>query len=253
MTCFVLNDIFSFMSLTWEAEVRLRSNEGQSIPGRKILIIAPHADDEVLGCGGLIAKQTARGDEVHLVIAAVGGNRQRHLASAPSIEERWSEALVAADILGISKVVALYEGYDMRMDTVPKVELVTKIDAILDSAAFSEIYLPCSSHNHDHEVVLHASLAALRPAAHAYSPDLIAQYEYYYGWTQPPTQGGKMYVDITFDLEVKARAMEAYGSQVRQGSHPASLEAIRTLAAMRGLEAGFKYAELFYVLKFIKP
>ncbi|KKS54537.1 MAG: hypothetical protein UV20_C0031G0005 [Candidatus Magasanikbacteria bacterium GW2011_GWA2_42_32] len=192
------------MSLTWEAEVRLRSNEGQGIPGRKILIIAPHADDEVLGCGGLIAKQTARGDEVHLVIAAVGGNRQRHLASAPSIEERWSEALVAADILGIS-------------------------------------------------VVLHASLAALRPAAHAYSPDLIAQYEYYYGWTQPPTQGGKMYVDITLDLEVKARAMEAYRSQMRQGSHPASLEAIRTLAAMRGLEAGFKYAELFYVLKFIKP
>lgn len=220
---------------------------------QKILIIAPHADDEVLGCGGLIAKQAANGDEIHLVIAAIGGLRQRHLDSAPTVEERWSEVLEVASILGLAKVQVLYVGLDMRMDTVPQVELVSEIDAILDNNAYAQVYLPCPSHNHDHEAVLHASFAALRPAAHINAPSLIAQYEYYYGWTQLPMQGGRMYVDITAYMETKERAMRAYKSQIRPGPHPTSIEAINALASMRGLEAGLRSAELFHLLKFIKP
>lgn len=235
--------------LEWRADL-----EKTEIPrsGNKILVIAPHADDEVLGCGGLIAKQAARGDEIHLVIMAIGGLRQRHLNSAPTAEERWAEVLEVANILGLTKVQALYEGMDMRMDTVPQVELVSSIDAILDREDYDEVYLPCPSHNHDHEAVSQASLAALRPAAHV-TPGLIAQYEYYYGWAQPSMPGGKMYVDISAYIEVKERALQAYKSQIRPGPHPASLDAIRALALMRGLEARFKFAELFYLLKFNKP
>lgn len=220
---------------------------------RKVLVIAPHADDEVLGCGGLIAKQVARGDEIHLVVVAIGGLRQRHLQFTPTVEERRSEMLEAAKILGIAKVQMLYEGMDMRLDTIPQVKLVSAIDAILDKETYAEVYFPCPSHNHDHEAVSHASFAALRPAAHTHTPDLIAQYEYYYGWNQLPMQGGRMYVDITAYMEIKERAMRAYKSQIRSGPHPASVEAIHALALMRGLEAGFKFAELFYLLKFNKP
>lgn len=240
------------MKLEWEADIVSRKKEMVEI-SRKVLIIAPHADDEVLGCGGLIAKQAARGDEIHLVIGAIGGLRQRHLDSAPTVEERWSEVIEAANILGLARVQALYEGLDMRMDTVPQVELVSNIDAILDSEAYAEVYLPCPSHNHDHEAVLRASFAALRPAAHINAPDLIAQYEYYYGWTQLSMPGGKMYVNIAAYMETKERAMKAYKSQVRSSPHPTSMETIRTLASMRGLEAGFEFAELFHLLKFIKP
>lgn len=215
-----------------------------------ILVIAPHADDEVLGCGGMIAKRQG----VHVMVATVGGLRKPHLDAEPTVKERYGELTEAMSILGVRKWHVLYDGMDMRLDTVPQLDLVTKLDVILEATDYDEVYFPGPSHNHDHRAVSEAAFAALRPYGHAHMPSLIAQYEYgYSGWGQSLPQGGRMYVDISGVIAVKERALEAYRSQVRQAPHPVSVQGMRALASLRGLEAGHAFAELFYLLKWDRP
>lgn len=75
----------------------------------RILILAPHADDEVLGCGGLICRRVSEGHSVDVVIAASGGVKHRHLNSPATLTARRLELQRAAEILGVTEVMILYE------------------------------------------------------------------------------------------------------------------------------------------------
>ena len=218
----------------------------------RILVLAPHADDEVVGCGGMIARRAREGDHVHVVVAAIGGLKHRHLRKAATVLARRAELARAAEVLGVAETTVLYEGLDMRLDTIPQVELVTTLDRILDAARYDEVYFPYASHNHDHQRLFSAGYAALRTVTGRCSPRLVALYEYaYVGWNPEEIRGGKLYVDISDTLEVKLRAFEAYASQIKPPPHPCSLHGIRTLAHMRGLEAAVSAAELFYVQRLL--
>jgi LmbE family N-acetylglucosaminyl deacetylase len=215
-----------------------------------LLVVAPHADDEVLGCGGLIAKRARAGWAVHVVIAAAGGITPRGATELPTVDARQAELRAACDLLDVAQVTVLYPGYDMRMDTVPMLEIVSKLDALLDATPYAEVYLPYASINHDHQVLYRAMLAALRPAAGRKLPRLTAAYEYaLIGWQPEPPAGGKLYVAIDELLDIKLSALRCYPSQVRPFPHPCSPEAVRALAHFRGMEIGVSAAELFYVLR----
>ncbi|MBI5292230.1 MAG: PIG-L family deacetylase [Chloroflexi bacterium] len=218
----------------------------------RILVIAPHADDEVVGCGGMIARRALEGHHVHVVIAAIGGLKHRHLEIAASTEQRKQELATAAGILGVSRVTILFEGMDMRMDTVPQLDIVSRLDEILDEQYYDEVYFPYASHNHDHQELFRATFAAMRMTTGRRLPRLSALYEYaFVGWTPGEIQGGKMYLDIAAHLDTKVQAFEAYESQIRPFPHPCSPEAIRVLAAMRGVESGCAASELFYLQKMV--
>ena len=140
----------------------------------------------------------------------------------------------------------------MRLDTVPQLDIVTRLDGILDQDYYEEVYFPYPSHNHDHQELYRATYAALRMTDGRRMPRLSALYEYaYIGWTPTEIRGGKLYVDITDYLETKMEAFEAYESQIRSFPHPCSPQAIRTLAAMRGIECGCAAAELFYLQRMV--
>ena len=212
-----------------------------------VLIIAPHADDEVLGCGGLMTKRVAQGAQVDVAVAALGGER------APGSHEdyaaRRAELVAASRILGVSEVAVLYPGYNMRLDELPRVEIVSKLDALL-RRDYDEVYLPYASANHDHQIVYQCTLAALRPYASERMPRLVAAYEYaQIGWQLEAVAGGQMFVDIASEFERKLQALAAYESQLRPHPHPCSEAAVRTLAQFRGLAIGKSYAELFYILR----
>jgi LmbE family N-acetylglucosaminyl deacetylase len=218
----------------------------------RILIISPHGDDEVLGCGGLIAKATSNNSYVEIVYGATGGLHHHHLRAAASTAERTSEIAAACDILGVDSWSILYPGLDMQLDTVPQLELVTKLDAILDAGHFDEVYVPYPSHNSDHQVLHRAARAALRPGARE-SIELIAMYEYVYpGWCQVTDAGGRIYVDISDFIELKCRALMAYKSQIQSAPSPASTYGVRALAALRGLEACVDHAELYHLLQLLR-
>jgi N-acetylglucosamine malate deacetylase 1 len=214
-----------------------------------VLVIAPHADDEVLGCGGMILKHTSI---THVVVLAVGGVQHRHLAEEATLDERTWELQQASSVLNVTHQV-LFPNYDMSLDRLPLREIVSKIDKVLDEDDYNEVYLPYASINHDHDITYRATLSALRMGARPHVPRLVAAYEYaMIAWQPTPIEGGRFYVDITDTLNDKLRALACYKSQLRCAPHPCSEEAVRTLAAMRGMEVGIHAAEMFYLLRMIR-
>src|SRR5262249_48378848 len=101
-------------------------------------------------------------------------------------------------------------------------------------------------------ILYEACFGALREKGQARGPSLIAMYEYaYVGWTPHQIAGGRYYVDISAELDIKRAALATYRSQSCPPLHPCSVEAMETLARMCGIECGRTYAELFYVLKMV--
>ena len=218
-----------------------------------ILVIAPHADDEVLGCGGMIARRTSEGHRVDVVVVATGGIKGRHLDYTPGVAQRLNEFEQSCNILGAVANQVLYLTKDMMMDTIPQLELVTKLDEVLDFYDFDEVYIPCPGFNHDHAAVYNAAYAALRLTTGRRPPSLVALYEYTFSaWNPGKVHGGKMYVELTSEHMIKKlEAFAAYKSQVKPAPHPSSLTAIKILAQQRGIECGADYAELFYIQRMI--
>lgn len=204
----------------------------------RILIIAPHADDEVIGCGGMIAK---RSEDFTVVIAALGNP-----VPGAQVDERLrtEEMRRAHDLLGVRWTTVLYPGKSGYLDSVSMFEFVGKLDRVLEDG-YDEVYYPAACHMHDHQITHDACRAALRPGTRR--PPFIAEYEHNWpGWNGLT---GNCYVDITATLQRKLDAMRCYSSQLaRHGpDHPLSVDAIERVARMRGLECGVSYAERYKI------
>lgn len=216
----------------------------------RVLIVSPHADDEVVGCGGMIAKR--KDDVFDLVVAAIGNPN-------PGVQTvigwRTDELAESCKILGIVSWTVLYHNLSGYLDRVPMFELVGKLDRILQGNQYDEVYYPASPvHMHDHSIVNRACWAALRPGAHNPHPTLIAMYEHTWpGWSPITVNLGRMYVDISEVMPTKLAAMSCYQSQLERHEehlhHPISLNGIMSLGVARGLEACCKYAELYYIMQ----
>lgn len=210
----------------------------------RILVIAPHADDEVIGCGGMIAKRSSE-HKVDIVIMAMGNDDLQRDTTT-----RVKEMEVAHKELGVSRYAVLYWGKSGYMDRVPMMGIVATLDKILEDGQYDEVYYPMPCHMHDHTITYQACRAALRPGAHK-MPRLVAEYEHNWpGWSS--VEGGTMYVDISHGacLVRKLAAMSQFQSQLnrhREPHHPLSLDAIQRIASMRGLECGVEYAERYRV------
>ena len=211
----------------------------------RILILAPHADDEVIGCGGLMAVSQNTGVVgVDVAVVCIGNP-----VSGAQVDEstRMSEMYAAHKLLGVRNTYILYPGKSGFLDTVSMFDIVGKIDSLC-KWGYDEIYYPATCHMHDHRVVNEACRAAFRPGTKR--AKLIAEYEHNWpGWSMLTGNG---YLDITYVIDRKLEAMQLYGSQLARHAnvhnHPLSLEAIRRVAAMRGLECGVEYAERFNVV-----
>lgn len=202
---------------------------------RVALVVSPHADDEIIGCGGTIARSTDGGYEVEVVILGIDDEGVRLV-----------ELEAAMDTLGVPKWSVLYPGMDGYLDTLPLRKIVSDLDSIIDEAKPVGVYYSPPQHHQDHTVCFKAVTAALRPWARECQPEVIATYEIP-AWYQQPS-GGCMYVDITGYLAAKMEAASCYESQITENG-PVSLRGIRDLAQVRGREIGREHAELFTVIR----
>ncbi len=217
-----------------------------------VLVIAPHADDEVIGVGGTMARYAAEGHDVDLVVGALGTVHRRGAEVKATAEIRRYELETAARTLGVRNTRVLFEGFENKLDTLPLLDLVARLDSVLDEG-YDQVFFPCPSHHQDHRVVYDACFAALREGARPNPPALIAMYEYSYnGWYPINVPSGRMFVDITAHMATKREALSLYRSQLYPAPHPISLEAIEILAQMRGVECGRPHAELFYLIKMVQ-
>jgi LmbE family N-acetylglucosaminyl deacetylase len=213
----------------------------------KVLVISPHPDDEVLGCGGTILRHRKDGDEIFLCIVTKGYApdwSEEFLKNRPKEIER------ASKILGIKKTYFL--NYPtVKLDTIPQKELNEAIAKIIHELEPNILYIPHKGDlNKDHRLVFEASLVATRPGS--YKPEKILSYE-----ILSETEWGQIiepfvpnvYVDISSTFEEKIESMKAYASELRQYPHLRSLEIIEALAKKRGAEMGMRLAEAFISIR----
>lgn len=213
----------------------------------RILVIAPHNDDEILGVGGTMAKMAKKGHEV-IVCEVTAGNLQDKM-----VQQQKDEAQKSHKVIGVSKTVF------MDLPVVGLREMTTKE---LNSAFLKTItelnpdivFLPHKGDMHiDHRMVIEAAMVALRPVS---CPNLKAIYAYETlsetEWNVPSVDNAfipNVYSDISEEIDLKLKSMACHESQLVPYPHPRSLEAIRALAMHRGSTVCCKYAEAFMTIR----
>lgn len=214
----------------------------------KVLVIAPHNDDEVLGVGGTIAKHVSKGHEVYVCEVTVGKNEER----AKVIK---NEALKAHKILGVKETYFL-DLPVVGLTTMPMIELNRAIHDVTQKVRPDIAYIPHKGDMHkDHAMVAESAMVALRPVD---SPQVKAIYAYETlsetEWNIPSVDNTfipNVFVDITETIDMKIEAMKCYESQLYDFPHPRSLTAIRSLSEVRGSTICVENAEAFMLIRSI--
>ncbi len=212
---------------------------------KKILIVAPHADDEILGCGGYIVSQIENGAKVYVVFGTVGGSdrRQDYCIRHQEVDE-------VAKAVGY-KYRIIVNGKDAELDTVPAKEITGFIDNAISEIEPDELFINYSSHHQDHKKMYDCAMASIR-LKEGFMPPFIALYEYpFVNNVISNIEGGRFYAEITDFIDRKVSLFQIYKTQAKNAPSPLNSEGIKALARIRGLECGKKYAELFYIQKIV--
>ena len=220
---------------------------------KTVLVVVAHADDEALGCGGTISRHIEQGDRVHLVLMA-DGVRSRTYASEADLTRRIEASKRAQTILGISSTFSL-ELPDNRADSVPLLEIVQKLEPIIEKIRATVIY----THHHgdlniDHRLTHAAVMTACRPqpgstVREIYGFEVLSSTEW--AATQESPFLPNCFVDISQHLRTKLKALEAYAEEMREAPHSRSMEHAEVLARHRGYSIGVDAAEAFEVYRII--
>jgi LmbE family N-acetylglucosaminyl deacetylase len=222
----------------------------------KSLIIAAHPDDEVLGCGGTIAKLAAQGEEVYILILATGLTSRVgfDLEKTPdALQTHLERARRAGALLGAKNVN--FAGFpDQKMDTLPLLEITHRIEAEIESIKPQTIFTHHGGDlNLDHVITFRATLTATRPMAGSvvravYAYEVPSSTEWAFQKFEPKFQPN-LFHDISDSLPKKIEAMQIYESEARQFPHPRSPEALEAIARRWGAVSGLKAAEAFEIVR----
>lgn len=219
---------------------------------KNILIVAPHADDEILGCGGVIYRKIKEGNNVSILIVTRGTPK---LYSEERVLNVRKEAKESHKILGVNKTLFL-DFHAPELDVTSSAEIARAISEVIISNKIDEMYIPHRGDIHsDHTVVANACFVAARPVNNCtvkaiYAYETLSETE----WAPPfgddafiPTH----FVDITDYFDFKLKAMECFKSQIKKFPNPRSLECIEALSKFRGATVGVNRAEAFMVIRTI--
>ncbi len=219
----------------------------------KSLVIAAHPDDEVLGVGGTIAKLSET-EEFYILIVTEGCSSQyKDRDVIKLINEKKENAERAAEILG-AKGVLFGDLPDMRLDTVPHVEINAVIEDAVSKINPQTIYTHhFGDVNLDHQMVYRSTLVAARPTMYSpvkkiYTYETLSSTE----WQNLQTDmhfSPNTYIGIEETLEKKIEALKVYSMETREFPHPRSREAIENLARYRGQSVGMSAAEAFSLVR----
>jgi LmbE family N-acetylglucosaminyl deacetylase len=217
----------------------------------KILVIAPHPDDEVLGCGGTMARLASEGHEITVAVMTRGW---APLFPESQVEQVRAEARAANQRLGVASV----EFVDLpvtRLHALPEHELNAAVNALVVAERPEWVFLPHPGDRHeDHRQLFDAALVALRPVrgrAHVrriWCYETVSETHWATAQIEPNFEP-HTWVDISGHLETKLAAMALYVSQVQPSPGARSLEAVEALAVWRGSVVSLRAAECFVVVR----
>jgi LmbE family N-acetylglucosaminyl deacetylase len=225
----------------------------------KVLVIAAHPDDEVLGCGGTAARLAQEGHDVHFAILGEGitsRHPQRTDANAAQLDKLHRQSEAAAAKVGVKNVV--HDRLpDNRLDTVPLLEIVKIVEGLVDRIKPEVIYTHHRGDlNVDHGIIHRSVLTAVRPVSgqpvrDIYSFEVPSSTEWAFQQLEPCFRPN-VFVDVTRTLEAKIAAMGCYETEVRQFPHPRSPEALRAIAMRWGSVCGCGAAEAFELVRSVR-
>ena len=224
-----------------------------------ILVVAAHPDDEVLGCGGTMARLANEGNDVRIAILAEGMTsryRQREQANQNELDRLHGNAQQAADKVRAKELV-LCKLPDNRLDTVPLLEVVKLVEGLIEKFKPAVIYTHHPGDlNVDHGVVHRAVLTATRPVPgqgvrEVYAFEVPSSTEWAFQRLEPSFRPN-VFVDIGATLEAKVAALACYDTETREFPHPRSPEAVRAVAMRWGSVAGFQAAEAFELIRSLR-
>lgn len=219
---------------------------------KKILIVAPHPDDEVLGCGGIIKKFSKRGHAVYVLVVTRGTPK---FYSDKQIENVRNEALNAHKILGVKETMFL-DFHAPELDLNGKAEIAMAISKVIKKWEITDLFIPHRGDiHHDHRVVFESALVAARPVNNQTVKNIFA-YETLSETEWAPPFGDDVFIpthfeDVSDSFEDKNKAMSCFKSQVRPFPSTRSLEVIEALAKYRGATVGYHRAEAFMTIRTI--
>ena len=220
----------------------------------RVLVVAGHPDDEVLGCGATAARWASEGAIIHTLIVGEGA-MSREGADREHVERLRAASVAAAVSLGVA--APFLRGLpDNRLDTLPLLDLVRLVEQAIAATTPDTVltHFP-GDLNVDHRLVASAVLAATRPGPSAVREVLAFEVASSTEWAfGSPAFAPNVFVDVAgAPLAAKLGALEAhYAEELRPFPHPRSLEALRALAAWRGATAGVVAAEAFMLLRGVR-
>ena len=231
------------MEYSCKKEMKMEDN-------KTILVVAAHPDDEVLGCGGTIAKHAYEGDIVHVVFMT-NGESSRVDYSGNDISNRRLMARQSADILGIYKLIFM-DFPDNSMDTIPFLNIVQEVEKVISKIKPSVVYTHhVGDLNIDHKITHKAVMTAARPQPNCtireiYSFEVLSSTE----WSTPSSESffiPNKFVNIATTLDQKLRALDIYSDEMHKFPHSRSVESVSILSRYRGSTMGMSAAEAFKV------
>ena len=222
----------------------------------KILVLSPHADDEVLGVGGTIARLSNEGHEVLVAILTGHGEKPHPIWKRSLWEEVRSEALAAHKKLGVKETV-FREIPAAQVADQPKYRINQIVGEVIQSTKPDKLFIPFLYDLHfDHREIVHAASVAWRPTEKAgknikeiYMYETLSETH----WNLCQQEGGFLpnsYFDISGEyLKRKIEALSLYKSQLHDFPNARSLEGVEALAKFRGCLAGIPAAEAFVMVR----
>jgi LmbE family N-acetylglucosaminyl deacetylase len=217
----------------------------------RVLVIAPHPDDETLGCGGSLLKHIAAGDSVSWAIVTRGH------------EPQWSKDLLETKE---QEIAAVHEAYNFehvyrmnqlttKLDSQPQDQLIASFHNTIYEAKPDCIYLNhCGDVHTDHRVIFDCVMSAIKPFnSMRHGVKRILSYETPSSTDAAPINLAafrpNVFTDITEFLERKLEIMSLYESEIQEYPLPRALDSLKALARYRGATIGVEYAESFMLLR----
>tara|TARA_B100000989_G_scaffold298523_1_gene288253 strand:- start:3414 stop:4088 length:675 start_codon:yes stop_codon:yes gene_type:complete len=222
---------------------------------KKILILSPHADDEVLGCGGAISKYSREGCNVNVLILTNASIGAPELFTKKKIDLIRSEAKKANNLIGTTNL--MFEDLPaLNLQNFPRYKIVNIIVRHINKLKPDTVFIPSSTDIHqDHKIIFHSAKIALRSSEKIsvkkiFSYEVLSETE----WNEENKAfNPNFYLELKkSDINLKIKSLLKYKSQIKKFPNPRSKEAIYYLSRLRGSQAHMDYAEAFRVEKILE-
>lgn len=222
---------------------------------KKVLIFAAHPDDEVLGCGGLIAKYSKMGVDFRIVFIGEGSTCRYDNVFDPDASKeiliRNKSAEKALKYLNVNN----YEFNNLpcgKFDQIPIIEINKIIEKNIILFEPDTVFTHSQfDANNDHKIVFNSTIMATRPVGNSivsslFSYEVLSTTEWSYGSPFCPN----FFEELTEDhIMAKWNALSMYFSEIKEYPFPRSLEGVKTLSRMRGMQSGFRFAEAYQLIR----